>query len=1113
MHTLQSIKHTKGCLEFSQSFISALETLHQDGRILGGMTTDLAETFLRHPEIPLRLIAPPLLDTIPPERQEGFGDYRSDFFSLGKFVLSMFPELPASLKLIFQKCAHPDSNERYQSYFGLSSDLSRCQSDLAKSQDIHPFLPGAQDYPLIPSFSTYLFGRDGYRQQFTETLSAVELGGFFMSHFLGTGGVGKTALIQTLLRPLVPENFCFIHLKFSQASEQNTGFFQSFLKQFHHLLITQALDSHAIELQLTSKDLLTDLTTLYPPLSELFKHNTPPTTQNDEMSQNRHIHLLHEFLVIFEALDTPLIIHIDDLQWADKLSLCLIQSMTQHQHRSLWIIATERTQKSESILPKLSTFCGYKSLTLSGLCEADVIEQISHCLNCSSEDATELTQLIYPKTLGNPLYTAQLLRRLFEEELIFRDTQRHHWVWDKAGITALPYTSRVGDLMCKRLHDLNTDTLSVLEAAALLGYEFSFSDLCQCLDRDALSLEMHLRLCELKGFISPLPRLKNGHPEPYSAHYFTFLHDYIHDAILSLNPDLDSRRLDLGLQFYTASLTDAPPHFAKLALIQFARCEDITSLEDFFDTLLQLSTEIALEEKHQAHYAFMDALLQSAQRFITDTTQPEDVFRHYHLSITAAYLNKDFERTETLYAILQGYPLTPDQYLALSSLQVEHYASRGQLQTSITIGLSALKTAGFSVPKQPKKAHILWHFLKTQWMFKRKEGSTTLRTIDTTSTRHQASIQILAHLAAPTYVLKDKSLFAYLMILMTRLSLQQGNTGFSPFGYLTYGVFICSLFKRYKQAYHLSNVAISLIEDFNLTDLKSRLYMTKSMFIDPWSRPIRNCIPLLQKGYEEGKKTGDFWYAVYSQLYLARASWQDALPHRITLLEELMPFVHSLKNQNMVNTCQISLSYFQALHDDFSKNASLNGPHFEESTYLKENLENEYGSGLFIYYFYKGCLAYYRNDYTGADVSFTNAEPYMEAVLSLFCFESEFYFFQATTLGLLSHLNQAPKHAKKAISRGTKKFKKWAQSCPENFLGSYLFLQGIQTLEQKKYASAITFFHQALLHFQQQRFLEKIAITQEALLVCKRQTNSPDVDSQMRYAQESYQVWGSQKQI
>jgi predicted ATPase len=169
------------------------------------------------------------------------------------------------------------------------------------------------------------------------------------------------------------------------------------------------------------------LTQVLPELEQIigvqpFVPELPP-----EATQNRFRLLLKQFIQAFITGDRPLVVFLDDLQWADAASLYLIQDLLAEPiaHKLLLIGAYREEAEDQNFLPFLNEIrqsIHLQSLHLLPLTIDDLALLISDTFRCSPERVQRLAKLVHQKTQGNPFFSSQLLKSFYQDGLIYHSS-------------------------------------------------------------------------------------------------------------------------------------------------------------------------------------------------------------------------------------------------------------------------------------------------------------------------------------------------------------------------------------------------------------------------------------------------------------------------------------------------------------------------------------------------------------------------------------------------------------------------------------------------------------------------------------------------------------------
>jgi len=175
----------------------------------------------------------------------------------------------------------------------------------------------------------------------------------------------------------------------------------------------------------------------------------------------------------------PIMLVLDDLHWADRPTLLLLQHLARKLPSSrLFVLATyrdvdlDRRHPLSSVLGDLRREHLYERIPLGGL---DVDEVLALLSAMAREDlgaqARPLAEAIHRETEGNPFFTEEVVRHLAESGAIHRRDGR----WTTASpLEDLGIPEGVREVIGRRLSRLSENCNKALSHAAVLGREFPF---------------------------------------------------------------------------------------------------------------------------------------------------------------------------------------------------------------------------------------------------------------------------------------------------------------------------------------------------------------------------------------------------------------------------------------------------------------------------------------------------------------------------------------------------------------------------------------------------------------------------------------------------------------
>ncbi|TAG44843.1 MAG: hypothetical protein EAZ33_09335 [Oscillatoriales cyanobacterium] len=254
----------------------------------------------------------------------------------------------------------------------------------------------------------------------------------------GYSGIGKSCLVNEVQKPIVRQRGYFIGGKFDQFKRNIP--YASVIQAFQSL-IRQLLTESTASIQTWKQKLLAALGTSGQvvtdviPEVELIIGKQPEVPQlGPTESQNRFNRVFKQFINVFTAKEHPLVVFLDDLQWADSASLKLIELLvTDSDSKYLLLIGAYRDNEVSATHPLIQTIENIQkagagipervsNIVLAPLELSHVQLLISETLKIRISEKIQLfAELLFNKTQGNPFFLTQLLRTLYQENLLVYD--------------------------------------------------------------------------------------------------------------------------------------------------------------------------------------------------------------------------------------------------------------------------------------------------------------------------------------------------------------------------------------------------------------------------------------------------------------------------------------------------------------------------------------------------------------------------------------------------------------------------------------------------------------------------------------------------------------------
>jgi len=331
-------------------------------------------------------------------------------------------------------------------------------------------------------------------------------GGREMLLVSGEAGLGKTTLVAEAARVAFDNGACVL---FGHCDEDLTRPYQFFAEALEHY-VTHAADDRILGYMRTHGP---ELSRLAPSLLNRFS-DLPSSKATDTDTERYLLFAAAVGLVSMVSEHRPVVLVLDDLQWADKGSLALLRHLVAtEQSREILILATYRDSEltyAEALretLGALRRYDGVGRIELTGLDDSAVVSYLEAAAGQDLDEAgVSLAHAVFRETDGNPFFVSEVLRHLSETGAIYREANGRWVVGDTLDEMALPDSVR--EVIGGRVVRLGKNAERALGLAAVIGRDFDLDVLSRTTgtsENDLLDILDAAAAVALVGEVSDTP--------------------------------------------------------------------------------------------------------------------------------------------------------------------------------------------------------------------------------------------------------------------------------------------------------------------------------------------------------------------------------------------------------------------------------------------------------------------------------------------------------------------------------------------------------------------------------------------------------------------------------
>ncbi|MDQ6419590.1 AAA family ATPase [Paenibacillus sp. LHD-117] len=774
------------------------------------------------------------------------------------------PETEGSLENIIMKLLSKSPEERYQSAYGLLADLKKCFSSLEQNGEIIPFEIAYTDEASQFRLPRSLFGREAESETLREAYEQTRTGASPFVFVSGKAGSGKTALIRELQTSVIRDGGQFVTGKCDLMNRDIP--FEPIIQALGKLIRQMWSESSERKAKLKARlteslgtgagviaQLLPEAVTLlgiFPAVEPL-----PPAEATIRLQR-----LLPIFMKCFASKAHPLVLFLDDLQWADPATLDVLRTLAHDQTlQGLFIIGASREESP----PLADTPLQMRHIALEALSYIEVRQFVSHMLHENTSRVRSFAESLYHRTGGNPLYVHRLLDSLYRDNKLYFDEEQAIWTWETDAIDQLAEDPDILHLIGNRIRMLPEETIELLAIAAAIGHRFRLATIALVSGR---SISETLELLQSVVEEGLLRRDNDTDEVETGGGHYTFLHDRVQQAAYQAVPELEKAAFHLRIG--RAMRSDEPgeleePEESIFDVVYHLNrgCDEITD-EAEKEALAAYNLQAGLKSKASTAFAAALHFLETGLRLATDDKQGTgSVAYRIMLELPECeYMCGRVDRAEELLDQLMTRTTDTLERSRIYLIRIAMNAYSKKDDAALNIGLQALAEFGWNLPVKPSKAAMAKEVALTQFALYRTRAELPCLPVNREPV-YRALSDLVMTMSASVFV-SSPELAAVLYPRFIRYGLKHGNNEAFIFMLGAYGMMLDLGFPRNNAGARLTKLAYELSTSFESAVLRGRLHFV--MGLSGQYRSSHEAVKHFEKSVDYGLQAGDMTFAAYS---------------------------------------------------------------------------------------------------------------------------------------------------------------------------------------------------------------------------------------------------------
>jgi len=1048
---------------------------------------------------------------------------------LPKSPRELDPEIPEPLSRLVMKLLAKDPDERYQSATGLAHDLASLTELVAGGCVGDDFVLATRDVPDRLRLPERLYGRDDELAALVEAVDGVAIGRAQLVVIAGSSGVGKSSLVREVMRPVAGRRGHLISGKFDQL---NRGTPYRAIGQAFAELVRKLLGDTAERVEQWRRDLLEAMgpsarvvLDVVPDLERLVGELPPVPVLAAAEAQQRFNLVFRRLMRALAGPRHPLVLFLDDLQWADGASLALIEVlMTDPDLSGLLVIGAYRDNEVYAGHPLDSLLSGLarerapcRRIVLAPLDRASVTPLIADTVRVDVGEAAPLAALVTAKTLGNPFFVRQFLRTLEEKKLLVFDAAAARWTWDVGRIEQEQIADNVVELVTGRIAQLAPASQRLVRLAAAIGNHFDLETLALVSGDPPSETAAALAQPLAQEIFAPIGEgyryARWSGTAPQADISYRFAHDRLQQAAYAMIPPEERPRLHahIGALIHQRS-TPAQREDRLFEIVGHLNLA--ATLPESRERRAELAElNLRAGQKARGSNAYEAALAHCAAGLGLVDAGSDPRLRHALgvSHIEAMYLCGRFEEAERLAHDLLGRTEQPlDKVAVLEQLVLAH-TTRLQYRRAIDTALQALELLGEKIPGYPSQLHVMAELAGTKLALAGKRTEDLRRLPRMVDPRKLAAMRILMLATAPAYF-ENQNLLPILSLRMVRLSARYGNAAHSAYGYVMYGLVLCGVLNDMAGGLALGRFALEALDLFDAPQaIRGRVAMVFGGFILHWNGRLADTLPFFGEGAHASLEAGDLEFHGYNRYGHASYAFMSGMPlDKVSeILETGYQAVLQNKHEKTQRVFRMARQAVRELRGSAAAEAVPEAP-FDEASEVAYWIERD-RMALAYYYEFRLLKQFMARDYEGCIASARVIDENFNVVLGM-AFSAWYLPYQSLALmALMPGMNAAERRAAlRTIRRNQRRLRTWSRHAPHNYLHKHRLLEAERARLNGRVLDAEQAYDEAIRLANRHGVLPDAALAHELAGEFELARGRPTAGrAHLHEARQGYRHWGA----
>ena len=851
--------------------------------------------------------------------------------------------------------------------------------------------------------------------------------------------------------------------------------------------------------------------------------------------------VIRSILQIICSPEKPVILLIDDWQWADDASLELIKEVIQDVCiQGLMLLGACRGNEVDIkdnlavMLRELEdeSICDIVDVQVSNLSLTEVEALVSEALVVPNPKLFpsfpygEVAAFVHRLTGGNPFGTQQMVEFLgmelstLEDPSLMKNPEDYikQLIADKMQGMHCDFTSVdiLVSLVLLRIADLPEDIQEVLKTGACLGRDF---------DSNIVAAALNLKRDEMEAAFDKAQKLELFGVLSDRPDHFHFVHDKIQEASYTMIPENSkgSMHVSIGRNIKDAMDRGDLVFDARLLVDQFRRCLSFFDSESRRVSLAELCLQAARSSHHAVSIAASREYFELGLSLLPERHWRDHYKLSFELTCAAAemfYALGQHEKTAALVNDVETSSASKADKARAQCILIFSLGSQHMIVEAMSQSLSSLKQLGEPIPSHIGFLNVMMEARKTSAKLRNVSDQDILSLPQMVDPRTLLSLNILNIVFLYNFSSRPPSA-AVIAMRMVRRSLEGGLSAMSSIGFAAYGMILSNGFGDMANGARFGKLALKIYDMFALPEWFCRVNVLVWACLLPGHLPIRQCTPFMRKAGIAGLAAGDMEFAMLGVVLYTAYSIISARPLG-DLYKEALDFLDRMKlhRQDLILLWHLPLLQVIStlIGDAEAENpAILTGKYMNEKEVLEDSFYRKNIASITVIYYNKLTVAVTMGDWVAAEqVCFAWEKDCDFSTIMVPVQDYTRFMMALASLVRLRSGTPGNRRRRRRAERFLAILRKRLQFSEENYSHRVSLLEAEEAMSQNRKELAIQKYHEAIEAAGEQAFWMEQGLAYERLSVClseKQRMLTEESIELLREAKLAYMSWGATTKV